>query len=85
MFFKPIFELIQPRYHRISRLGPAPPDFCCSRSYGVRVNRLGASKHANTPSEPFDNPVAPVYIDGKLSTRLKGYASSPNFNDILDN
>jgi hypothetical protein len=30
MFFGSIFELIQPRRHRISRLGSAPPGFCCS-------------------------------------------------------
>jgi len=30
MFFGSIFELIQPRRHRISRLDSAPPGFCCS-------------------------------------------------------
>jgi hypothetical protein len=31
MFFWAILELIEPRRHRISRLGFAPPGFCCSR------------------------------------------------------
>jgi len=31
-FFGSILEIIQPGRHRISRLGSAPPGFCCSRS-----------------------------------------------------
>jgi hypothetical protein len=41
-FFGSIFELIQPRRHRISRLDSAAPGFCCSQ-------RLSASRCVEPP------------------------------------
>ncbi len=55
---------------------------------GCVVNGPGESKHANIGiSLPgtFEKPVAPVYIDGKLSTTLRGDHIVAEFRDILDN
>lgn len=55
---------------------------------GCIVNGPGESKHANIGiSLPgtFETPVAPVYVDGKLSTTLRGDAIVAEFRDILDN
>jgi (E)-4-hydroxy-3-methylbut-2-enyl-diphosphate synthase len=55
---------------------------------GCVVNGPGESKHANIGiSLPgtFETPVAPVYVDGKLSTTLRGDAIVAEFRDILDN
>ena len=55
---------------------------------GCVVNGPGESKHANIGiSLPgtFEKPVAPVYIDGKLSTTLRGDHIVAEFRGILDN
>ena len=55
---------------------------------GCIVNGPGESKHANIGiSLPgtFEEPKAPVYIDGKLYTTLKGDTIVAEFRDILDN
>src|SRR4051812_32099708 len=55
---------------------------------GCIVNGPGESKHANIGiSLPgtFETPVAPVYVDGKLSTTLRGDAIVAEFRGILDN
>ena len=54
---------------------------------GCVVNGPGESKHANIGiSLPgtFEEPKAPVYIDGKLSVTLKGETIVPEFLKILD-
>jgi (E)-4-hydroxy-3-methylbut-2-enyl-diphosphate synthase len=54
---------------------------------GCVVNGPGESKHANIGiSLPgtFEEPKAPVYIDGKLSTTLKGDGIVPEFLQILE-
>ncbi|HJQ09845.1 MAG TPA: flavodoxin-dependent (E)-4-hydroxy-3-methylbut-2-enyl-diphosphate synthase [Gemmatimonadaceae bacterium] len=54
---------------------------------GCVVNGPGESKHANIGiSLPgtFEEPKAPVYIDGKLSVTLKGDGIVPEFLKILD-
>src|SRR4051794_23027397 len=55
---------------------------------GCIVNGPGESKHANIGiSLPgtFETPVAPVYVDGKLATTLRGDHIVAEFRDILDN
>ena len=54
---------------------------------GCIVNGPGESKHANIGiSLPgtFEDPVAPVYVDGKLSTTLRGDNIIAEFKVILD-
>jgi len=54
---------------------------------GCVVNGPGESKHANIGiSLPgtFEDPVAPVYIDGKLATTLRGDNIISEFKVILD-
>lgn len=54
---------------------------------GCIVNGPGESKHADIGiSLPgtFEKPVAPVYIDGKLATTLRGDRIVAEFRDILD-
>jgi len=54
---------------------------------GCVVNGPGESKHANLGiSLPgtFEDPVAPVYVDGKLYTTLRGDAIVAAFKEILD-
>src|SRR4051812_32962723 len=54
---------------------------------GCVVNGPGESKHANIGiSLPgtFEEPKAPVYVDGKLSTTLKGDGIVPEFLVILE-
>jgi (E)-4-hydroxy-3-methylbut-2-enyl-diphosphate synthase len=54
---------------------------------GCIVNGPGESKHANIGiSLPgtFEEPVAPVYVDGKLSVTLRGDAIVAEFIDILN-
>jgi (E)-4-hydroxy-3-methylbut-2-enyl-diphosphate synthase len=54
---------------------------------GCVVNGPGESKHANIGiSLPgtFETPVAPVYVDGKLSTTLRGDNIVAEFRAILD-
>jgi (E)-4-hydroxy-3-methylbut-2-enyl-diphosphate synthase len=54
---------------------------------GCVVNGPGESKHADIGiSLPgtFETPVAPVYVDGKLSTTLRGDHIVDEFRDILD-
>ncbi len=54
---------------------------------GCVVNGPGESKHANIGiSLPgtFETPVAPVYVDGKLSTTLRGDHIVAEFRAILD-
>ncbi len=54
---------------------------------GCVVNGPGESKHANIGiSLPgtFETPVAPVYVDGKLSTTLRGDHIVAEFRGILD-
>jgi (E)-4-hydroxy-3-methylbut-2-enyl-diphosphate synthase len=54
---------------------------------GCVVNGPGESKHANIGiSLPgtFEEPKAPVYVDGKLMTTLKGDAIVPEFLVILE-
>jgi (E)-4-hydroxy-3-methylbut-2-enyl-diphosphate synthase len=55
---------------------------------GCVVNGPGESKHANIGiSLPgtFEAPVAPVYVDGKLFTTLRGDHIVAEFRQILDN
>jgi (E)-4-hydroxy-3-methylbut-2-enyl-diphosphate synthase len=55
---------------------------------GCVVNGPGESKHANLGiSLPgtFEEPKAPVYIDGKFSTTLHGDTIVADFQQILDN
>ena len=55
---------------------------------GCIVNGPGESKHADIGiSLPgtFETPVAPVYIDGKLSTTLRGDHIVAEFRELLDN
>lgn len=54
---------------------------------GCVVNGPGESKHANIGiSLPgtFEDPKAPVYVDGKLSVTLKGETIVPEFLKILE-
>jgi (E)-4-hydroxy-3-methylbut-2-enyl-diphosphate synthase len=54
---------------------------------GCVVNGPGESKHANLGiSLPgtFEEPKAPVYIDGKLRVTLKGEHIVPEFLSILN-
>ena len=54
---------------------------------GCVVNGPGESKHANIGiSLPgtFEEPVAPVYVDGKLATTLRGDGIVAEFISILD-
>jgi (E)-4-hydroxy-3-methylbut-2-enyl-diphosphate synthase len=54
---------------------------------GCIVNGPGESKHANIGiSLPgtFESPVAPVYVDGKLYTTLRGDAIVAEFRELLD-
>ncbi|MDX2182694.1 MAG: flavodoxin-dependent (E)-4-hydroxy-3-methylbut-2-enyl-diphosphate synthase [Gemmatimonadaceae bacterium] len=54
---------------------------------GCVVNGPGESKHANIGiSLPgtFEEPKAPVYVDGKLRTTLKGDTIVPEFLEILN-
>jgi (E)-4-hydroxy-3-methylbut-2-enyl-diphosphate synthase len=54
---------------------------------GCIVNGPGESKHANIGiSLPgtFEKPVAPVYIDGKLATTLRGDRIVAEFRALLD-
>jgi (E)-4-hydroxy-3-methylbut-2-enyl-diphosphate synthase len=54
---------------------------------GCVVNGPGESKHANIGiSLPgtFEDPKAPVYVDGKLTVTLKGKTIIPEFLRILD-
>ncbi len=54
---------------------------------GCVVNGPGESKHANIGiSLPgtFEEPKAPVYVDGRLVTTLKGETIVPQFQKILD-
>jgi (E)-4-hydroxy-3-methylbut-2-enyl-diphosphate synthase len=54
---------------------------------GCVVNGPGESKHANIGiSLPgtFEDPKAPVYVNGKLMVTLKGDAIVPEFLKILD-
>jgi (E)-4-hydroxy-3-methylbut-2-enyl-diphosphate synthase len=55
---------------------------------GCIVNGPGESKHANIGiSLPgtFEEPKAPVYVDGKLFTTLRGDRIVEEFQEILDN
>jgi (E)-4-hydroxy-3-methylbut-2-enyl-diphosphate synthase len=55
---------------------------------GCVVNGPGESKHANIGiSLPgtFEDPVAPVYVDGRLMTTLRGDDIVKDFKKILDN
>ena len=55
---------------------------------GCVVNGPGESKHANIGiSLPgtFEEPVAPVYVDGKLVTTLRGDAIVAEFRALLEN
>jgi (E)-4-hydroxy-3-methylbut-2-enyl-diphosphate synthase len=54
---------------------------------GCIVNGPGESKHANVGiSLPgtFEEPVAPVYVDGRLFRTLRGEHIAQEFNDILN-
>src|SRR5205814_5932277 len=54
---------------------------------GCVVNGPGESKHANLGiSLPgtFEEPKAPVYVDGKLLTTLRGETIVPDFLAILE-
>jgi (E)-4-hydroxy-3-methylbut-2-enyl-diphosphate synthase len=54
---------------------------------GCVVNGPGESKHANIGiSLPgtFEEPKAPVFVDGKLTVTLKGERIVPEFLSILD-
>jgi (E)-4-hydroxy-3-methylbut-2-enyl-diphosphate synthase len=54
---------------------------------GCVVNGPGESKHANIGiSLPgtFEEPVAPVFVDGRLVTTLRGDGIVPEFLRLLD-
>ena len=54
---------------------------------GCIVNVSGESKHADIGISlrgTFESPVAPVYIDGKRSTTLRGDHIVAEFRDLLD-
>jgi (E)-4-hydroxy-3-methylbut-2-enyl-diphosphate synthase len=54
---------------------------------GCVVNGPGESKHADIGiSLPgtFETPVAPIYVDGKFSTTLRGEHIVEEFRDILN-
>ncbi len=54
---------------------------------GCVVNGPGESKHANIGiSLPgtFEEPKAPVYVDGKLAVTLRGDSIVPEFLEILE-
>ena len=54
---------------------------------GCVVNGPGESKHANIGiSLPgtFEEPKAPVYVDGRLMVTLKGERIVPEFLEILE-
>jgi len=54
---------------------------------GCVVNGPGESKHANLGISlpgPFEEPVAPVYVDGKLKCTLRGDHIVKEFIEILD-
>jgi (E)-4-hydroxy-3-methylbut-2-enyl-diphosphate synthase len=54
---------------------------------GCVVNGPGESRHADIGiSLPgtFEEPVAPVYVDGALKTTLRGDDIVPRFLEILD-
>ena len=54
---------------------------------GCVVNGPGESKHADIGiSLPgtFEEPVAPVYVDGRLFTTLRGDAIVAEFLELLD-
>jgi len=54
---------------------------------GCIVNGPGESKHANlgiTLPGTFEEPVAPVYVDGKLKCTLRGDRIVAEFIDILN-
>jgi (E)-4-hydroxy-3-methylbut-2-enyl-diphosphate synthase len=54
---------------------------------GCVVNGPGESKHSNIGiSLPgtFEEPVAPVYVDGRLTVTLRGEGIVPRFIDILN-
>jgi (E)-4-hydroxy-3-methylbut-2-enyl-diphosphate synthase len=66
------------RYHGVEELKVAV--------MGCVVNGPGESKHANIGiSLPgtFEEPKAPVYVDGRLLVTLKGDAIVPEFLKIL--
>ncbi|HLK19388.1 MAG TPA: flavodoxin-dependent (E)-4-hydroxy-3-methylbut-2-enyl-diphosphate synthase [Bryobacteraceae bacterium] len=55
---------------------------------GCVVNGPGESKHSNiciSLPGTFEEPVAPVYVDGKLSITLRGDHIVPEFIEILNN
>ena len=55
---------------------------------GCVVNGPGESKHSHIGiSLPgtFEEPVAPVYVDGRLTTTLRGDRIVAEFIEILDN
>ncbi len=57
------------------------------RGDGLRGQRPGESKHSNIGiSLPgtFEEPVAPVYVDGRLMTTLSGDRIVAEFIDILN-
>jgi len=67
------------RYHGVEELKVAV--------MGCVVNGPGESKHSNIGiSLPgtFEEPVAPVYVDGKLKCTLRGDRIVPEFIEILD-
>jgi (E)-4-hydroxy-3-methylbut-2-enyl-diphosphate synthase len=54
---------------------------------GCVVNGPGESKHANIGiSLPgtFEEPTAPVFVDGRLHVTLRGDSIVPEFLDILE-
>jgi len=52
---------------------------CCFSRQRSRYADLGISLPGT-----FEDPVAPVYIDGKLATTLRGDAIVAEFKEILD-
>jgi len=57
------------------------------RRAGCVVNGPGESKHSHIRiSLPgtFDEPVAPVYVDGRLTTKLRGDRIVAEFIEVLD-
>jgi (E)-4-hydroxy-3-methylbut-2-enyl-diphosphate synthase len=78
-YLKNQMPLWKERYHGVEEMKVAV--------MGCIVNGPGESKHANLGiSLPgtFEEPVAPVYVDGKLKTTLRGDHIVAEFIDILN-
>ena len=51
---------------------------------GERAGRIEAREHRHLAAGTFEEPKAPVYVDGRLMVTLKGDAIVPEFLEILE-